>query len=84
MSNGGYSVARIAAFCKVLALLPYEGRGPLLYRVRSDNESHERIVPSRPVARIERSALLCRWKGRIQAGYASLPLALSDTGSSGF
>jgi len=51
MSNGGYSVARIAAFCKVLALLPYEGRGPLLYRVRSDNESHERIVAEADLTR---------------------------------
>ena len=51
MSNGGYSVARIGAFCKVVSLLPYEGHGSLLYRVRSDNEAHERIVAEADLAR---------------------------------
>jgi hypothetical protein len=51
MSNGGYSVARIGAFCKIVALLPYEGHGSLLYRVRSENEAHERIVAEADLAR---------------------------------
>ncbi len=44
LGTGGYSMARAAAACKVIALLPYEGRGALLYRVRSDAESFERVV----------------------------------------
>lgn len=44
MNGGGYSVQRIAGGCEVIALLPYEGYGALLYRVRSDAESFERIV----------------------------------------
>lgn len=36
--------ARSAGLCQVVALLPHEG-GPLLYRVRSEAESFERVVP---------------------------------------
>ncbi|MEO6013755.1 MAG: hypothetical protein ABIQ30_09260 [Devosia sp.] len=51
MANGGQSMARVAAACKVVALLPYEGRGALLYRVRSDNENFERVVPEADLTR---------------------------------
>lgn len=51
MRNGGYSVARAAAYCKVVLLLPYEGRGALLYRVRSETESFERIVAEADLSR---------------------------------
>ncbi|MEO6394667.1 MAG: hypothetical protein ABIO40_01995 [Devosia sp.] len=44
MSGGGYSISRAVAACKVIALLPYEGRGQLQYRVRSDSEQFERVV----------------------------------------
>lgn len=44
MGNGGNVLARASAACKVISLLPYEGRGPLLYRVRSDAEAFERVV----------------------------------------
>lgn len=43
MNGGGRSLARSEAACKVMALLPHEG-GPLLYRVRSEVESYERVV----------------------------------------
>ena len=51
MGNGGYSVARAAAFCKVVALLPYEGHGSLLYRVRSETEAFERVVAEADLSR---------------------------------
>jgi hypothetical protein len=51
MGSGGYSVARIAATCKVVALLPYEGHGALLYRVRSDAEAFERVVAEAVLSR---------------------------------
>lgn len=44
LANGGYVVARTGAWCKVVALLPYEGHGALLYRVRSESEQFERVV----------------------------------------
>ena len=44
MGNGGNIVSRTAAHCKVVALLPYEGHGALLYRVRSEAEAFERVV----------------------------------------
>ena len=44
MGNGGYVLSRAAALCRVVALLPYEGRGALLYRVRSEAEAFERVV----------------------------------------
>ena len=43
MAPGGREISRGASTCRVVFLLPYEG-GPLRYRVRSDNESFERIV----------------------------------------
>lgn len=52
MDGGGYSVARQAAACRIVALLPYEGRGALLYRVRSDTEQFERIVAEADLTRI--------------------------------
>ena len=51
MTGGGHSVQRTASGCKVLALLPYEGYGALLYRVRSDTESFERIVAEADLVR---------------------------------
>jgi hypothetical protein len=51
MGNGGYSVVRAAAFCKVVSLLPYEGQGTLLYRVRSDAEAFERVVSEADLSR---------------------------------
>ncbi len=51
MNGGGYSVQRTASGCKVVALLPYEGYGALLYRVRSEAESFERIVAEADLAR---------------------------------
>ena len=43
MLGGGRSWARAEAVCRVTALMPHE-RGPLLYRVRSEVESFERVV----------------------------------------
>lgn len=43
MMGGGRSWARAEAICRVTALMPHE-RGPLLYRVRSEMESFERVV----------------------------------------
>ena len=51
VNGGGHSVARQAGGCKVVALLPYEGYGALLYRVRTDTESFERIVAESDLAR---------------------------------
>jgi hypothetical protein len=52
MGGGGNIVARAASFCKVVALLPDEGRGAsLLYRVRSDSEQFERIVAEADLSR---------------------------------
>ena len=51
MNGGGYSVQRSAGGCKVVALLPYEGYGALLYRVRSEAESFERIVAEADLTR---------------------------------
>ena len=51
MNGGGHSVQRAASACKVIALLPYEGHGALLYRVRSDTESFERVVAEADLAR---------------------------------
>ncbi|RYE06799.1 MAG: hypothetical protein EOP22_20100 [Hyphomicrobiales bacterium] len=45
MIGGGNATQRAASGCTIVARLPYEGRGALLYRVRSDRESFERIVP---------------------------------------
>lgn len=43
MARGSRDIARPAALCQVVALLPHES-GPLLYRVRSELESFERVV----------------------------------------
>lgn len=43
MARGSRDIARSAAVCQVVALLPHE-TGPLLYRVRSELESFERVV----------------------------------------
>ena len=51
MIGGGQSVQRAASGCKVLSLLPYEGYGALLYRVRSDSEACERIVAEADLGR---------------------------------
>jgi len=51
MAQGGYSVVRAGAFCKVTALLPYEGHGALLYRVRSETEQFERVVAEGDLSR---------------------------------
>lgn len=51
MGSGGYSVARAAASCKIVALLPYEGQGQLLYRVRSETEAFERVVAEADLSR---------------------------------
>jgi hypothetical protein len=45
LRNGGRVIARAEAFCRVVARLPYEGYGSLLYRVRSEAEQFERVVP---------------------------------------
>ena len=51
MANGGNSLARAGSTCKVIALLPYEGHGALLYRVRSDTEAFERVVAEADLSR---------------------------------
>ena len=51
MTSGGYSVARAGSFCKVTSLLPYQGRGSLLYRVRSETEQFERVVAEADLSR---------------------------------
>jgi hypothetical protein len=51
LGNGGYSIARAASYCKVTALLPYEGHGSLLYRVRSEIEQFERVVAEGDLSR---------------------------------
>jgi len=51
MLPGGYSSARPAGGCRVVALLPYEGHGALLYRVRGDTEAFERVVPEADLSR---------------------------------
>jgi hypothetical protein len=51
MGSGGYTTARVASTCKIVALLPYEGHGPLLYRVHSDAEAFERVVAEADLSR---------------------------------
>lgn len=43
MKQGGHSVARAAGYCRVVFLLPFEG-AQLLYRVKSEGETFERVV----------------------------------------
>jgi hypothetical protein len=52
MAPGGREVSRGASACIVVFLLPYEG-GALRYRVRSDNETYERIVDEADLKPIE-------------------------------
>lgn len=49
MKQGGHSVARPASYCRVVFLLPFEG-GQLLYRVKSEMESFERVVAEADLA----------------------------------
>lgn len=49
MARGSRDIARPAALCEVVALLPHEA-GPLLYRVRSELESFERVVDEADLA----------------------------------
>lgn len=49
MARGSLQIARSAAGCVVVALVPYEAGG-LRYRVRSDVESFERIVDEADLA----------------------------------
>lgn len=51
MTGGGHSVQRPASTCKITFLLPYEGHGALLYRVRSETETFERVVVEADLAR---------------------------------
>ena len=51
LTGGGNVLARAGASCKVVALLPYEGKGPLQYRIRSDAEQFERIVAEADLSR---------------------------------
>jgi hypothetical protein len=51
MTGGGQVVQRTASSCRVISLLPYEGRGPLQYRVRSEAEAFERIVAEADLTR---------------------------------
>lgn len=44
MNGSSYPAPRSASGCTVIARLPYEGSGALLYRVRSDSEPFERVV----------------------------------------
>jgi hypothetical protein len=44
LAGGGRAFARGETICKVVGLLPYEGRGTLQYRVRGDTEQYERVV----------------------------------------
>ena len=53
MTNGGRTFSRVAALCIVVARLPHEGRGHLLYRVRSDTEQYERVVAEMDLSRAE-------------------------------
>jgi len=41
--------ARSAGLCRVVAILPHEG-GQFLYRVRSETENFERVVPEADLA----------------------------------
>jgi hypothetical protein len=53
MTNGGRTFSRVAAGCIVVARLPHEGRGHLLYRVRSETEQYERVVAEMDLSRAE-------------------------------
>jgi hypothetical protein len=51
MTGGGQVVQRTASSCRIISLLPYEGQGALLYRVRSEAEAFERIVAEADLTR---------------------------------
>lgn len=51
MTHGGNIIARQGGGCKVVSLVPHEGYGPMLYRVRSETESFERIVAEADLTR---------------------------------
>lgn len=44
LNGGGRQLTQTSGGCEVVARLPYEGRGALQYRVRSDTETFDRIV----------------------------------------
>ncbi len=44
-------LSRTGVSCRVIALMPYEGSGPLQYRVRSESEQFERVVPEGDLTR---------------------------------
>lgn len=43
IQGGGNTLSRLASYCRVTFVLPYEGR-QLLYRVKSEMEAFERVV----------------------------------------
>ncbi|RYE08093.1 MAG: hypothetical protein EOP22_14915 [Hyphomicrobiales bacterium] len=51
MTGGGPAIKRTANSCRIVFLLPYEGHGALLYRVRGERESFERIVTEADLTR---------------------------------
>jgi hypothetical protein len=57
MANGGRTFSRVAATCVVVARLPYEGHGSLLYRVRSETEQYERVVAEMDLSQTQPSGL---------------------------
>ena len=46
-----FADGRSAAGCNIISLVPYEGYGLLRYRVRSDSEQFERVVPENDLRR---------------------------------
>jgi hypothetical protein len=57
MTNGGRTLSRVASSCVVIARLPYEGRGHLFYRVRSETEQFERVVAEMDLGRPQSESL---------------------------
>jgi hypothetical protein len=53
MTNGGRTFSRLASSCVIVARLPYEGHGHLMYRVRSETEQYERVVAEMDLSRPE-------------------------------
>ena len=52
MAQGSRDIARLAATCEVVALVPSEN-GELLYRVRSEREGFERVVDERDLSTLQ-------------------------------
>ncbi len=52
MTAGGRDISRAGSACQVTAVLPHE-TGPLLYRVRSEAESYERVVVEADLTPVE-------------------------------